>query len=55
MVVFEKNSVTIHEQNTTDIIAVKESLYAITEHIDFNKSFDTIFSVCTTCILKILS
>ena len=55
MVVFEKNSVIIHKQSTTDIIAVKESLYLITEHVDFNKSFDTIFSVCTTYILKILS
>ena len=40
-----KNSLIIHEQNTKEIIAVKESLYVI-KHI---------FSAYTTSILKILS
>ena len=51
-----KNSLIIHEQNTKEIIAVKESLYVIIKtHVDFHKTFASIFSAYTTSILKILS
>ena len=40
---------------TQEIIAVKESLYMIKEHVDFHKIFASIFSACTTFILKIRS
>ena len=50
-----KNSY-IHEQNTMEIIAVKESLYVIKHmHVDFHKTFASIFSTYTTPIFKIVS
>ena len=49
-----RKALIIHEQNTKKIIAVKEFLYAI-KHVDFHKTFASIFSAYTTSILKILS
>ena len=48
-----KNSI-IYEQNTKEIIAVKESICDKT-YVDFHKTFASIFSAYTTSILKILS
>ena len=46
----------IHELNTKEIIAVKESLYICDKtHVDFHKTFASIFSAYTTSALKILS
>ena len=43
----------IYKLELKKIIAAKDCLYAIKTPVDFHKTFDSIFSAYTTCILKI--